>query len=66
MDNIFDRGTSHFDHGRRFDDMGEKIKTNQRLAGLQHGALKPRITMEEDVKRVKKTRERTEGAAAAD
>ena len=52
----------HFD---QLDEIMEKTrKTNQRLAGLLHGAQHPRLAMEPDVKPDTKTRKRTEDAAA--
>ena len=53
----------------RVDKMGEladKMRaTKQRLAGLEQDARQPRLAMEADVPSDTKTRERTEGAAAA-
>ena len=39
-------------------------RANQRLASLEQDAQQPRLAMEADVTEDKKTRERTEGAAA--
>ena len=61
IDKSFDKGTSHF---------GLKLEypknTNQRLAGLEHGARQPRLATEADLEADKMNRKRTEGAAAAD
>ena len=40
--------------------------TNQRLVGLEHEARQSRLATEADIEAVKKTRKRTESAAAAD
>ena len=51
---------------KAFDKSMEMMRrTNQRLAGLEQEAPQPRLAMEKDVTADKKTRERTEGAAAA-
>ena len=47
------------------DDLVKKVReTRQRLAGLEYGARKSRLTMEADVTPDTKTRKRTEDAAA--
>ena len=49
-----------------FEEITEDMRRiNQRLASLEQDARQPRIAMESDVKADKKTRVRTEGAAAA-
>ena len=57
----------------RFDQQGEKLNefmemraTEQRSASLEQDARQPRLAIEVDVTADKKTRELTEGAAAAD
>ena len=40
--------------------------TNQRLAGLEHGARQPRLATEADVELDTKTRKRTKDASAVD
>ena len=51
---------------RGLDELADEMRaTQQRLAGLEQVVRQPRLTMEADVPADKKTRERTEGAAAA-
>ena len=48
------------------DELADEMKaTKQRLVGLEQNVRQPRLTMEADVSSNTKTRERTEGAAAA-
>ena len=50
---------------KAFGEIKEDLRrTNQRLASLEQDARQPRLAMEADVTAEKKTRERTEGAAA--
>ena len=64
MNKHFDIMTNKFD--RHKIQRNEDKRTNQRLAGLQHQTQQPRHATETDVKTDKKTRKRTEGAAADD
>ena len=51
--------------GEAFGKLEEDLKRiNQRLARLEQGARQPRLPIEADVIADRKTRERTEGAAA--
>ena len=59
----FDKWTSHY--GLKPEYPKEK-NINQRLAGLEYEARQPRLATEANVETDKKTRKRTEGAAAAD
>ena len=63
MGKSFDEWTSHF--GLKLEYPKEK-NTDNRLADLEHEARQPRLVTEADVETDKKTRKRTEGAAAAD
>ena len=58
-----DRMNKYLD--KKLDEYVEKMsETRQRLARLEHDARQPRFTMEADVISDKKTRKRTEDAAA--
>ena len=60
IEKIFDR------LDRKLDELADEMRaTKQRFAGLGQVAPQPRLAMEADVPSDKKTRERTEGAAAA-
>ena len=59
----FDRMNKNLD--KTFDGLMEKTRDRkQRLAGLEHEARQPRLAMGADIETDKKTRKRTEDAAA--
>ena len=60
IEEVFDKSD------RKLDELADEMRaTKQRLAGLEQVAWQPRLVMEADVPPDTKTRERTEGAAAA-